>query len=249
MGRTAQDKRTAVERRRGRPSARDTQRNSEALIGVATDFFVEHGFGGTTIEAVAQAANVGRQAVYTRFTDKEALFNAVIRRLQETPVFERLALSEEQPLEEGLAERLRAIFTDAARPEAMNVSKLAVREGHRFPDLIELMAREVHERFIRPMARYLSAHQRAGHTRDIDAGETAALLMDMVLSEINRAVCTNSAMSEAQIEAAVARIAGLGLQAILRPDADAENARLKKLLADAMLENAALKERIARSGD
>lgn len=246
MSRTAQDKRPrkAAERRRGRPSARDTIRNSEALIGVATDFFVEHGFGGTTIEAVAQAANVGRQAVYTRFTDKEALFNAVIQRLQETPVFERLALSDDQPLEQGLPERLRAIFTDAARPEAMNVSKLAIREGHRFPDLIELMAREVHERFIRPMASYIGAHQRAGHTQDIDAEATASLLMDMVLSEINRAVCTNTALSEPQIERAVARIAGLGLRAILRADQDAENARLKKLLADALLENAALKDRL-----
>lgn len=248
MTRTAQDKkpRKVPERRRGRPSARDSIRNSEALIGVATDFFVEHGFGGTTIEAVAQAANVGRQAVYTRFTDKEALFNAVIQRLQETPVFERLALSDDQPLEQGLPLRLRAIFTDAARPEAMNVSKLAVREGHRFPDLIELMAREVHERFIRPMALYIRAHQRAGRTQDIDAEVTAGLLMDMVLSEINRAVCTNTPLSEEQIERAVARIAGLGLRAILRPDEGAENARLKKLLADAMLENAALKDRRRR---
>src|ERR1700731_2751475 len=74
---------SAAARRIGRPTQHDTKQKSETLIGVATDFFVEHGFSGSTIEAIAQAANMGKQAVYTRFTDKESLFNAVIQRLKE----------------------------------------------------------------------------------------------------------------------------------------------------------------------
>ena len=54
----------------------DASRKSERLMTVATDYFVEHGFNGTTIDAIAQAADMGKQAVYTRFTDKERLFDA-----------------------------------------------------------------------------------------------------------------------------------------------------------------------------
>lgn len=203
-------------RRRGRPTQYDTLRKSETLLGVATDFFVEHGYSGSTIEAIAEAANMGKQAVYTRFSDKEALFRAVIRRLKEAPVFAQPTITDDQPLAEGLLRRLRAIFEDAAKPDAMIVSKLALREGHRFPDLRNLMTEGVLERFTRPLAAYLLARQKAGETRDADAAETAALLIDLIFAEIKRCVLTDSTLSKARIDAAVTRIMRLVLHGLLR---------------------------------
>ena len=121
----------AGSRRTGRPTQTDAKRRSEMLIGVATDFFVEHGFSGSTIEAIAQAANMGKQAVYTRFTDKESLFNAVIQRLKEEAVFLEIPSDDASPVAEGLPRRIRAIFVDATSPQSVTVSKLAMREGHR----------------------------------------------------------------------------------------------------------------------
>lgn len=203
-------------RQRGRPTQYDTLRKSETLLGVATDFFVEHGYSGSTIEAIAEAANMGKQAVYTRFSDKEALFQAVIRRLKEAPVFAQATLTDDQCLAEGLPRRLRAIFEDAARPYSMIVSKLALREGHRFPDLRNLMTEGVQERFTRPLAAYLRARQKAGETSNIDAAETAALLIDLIFAEIKRCVLTDSTLPKARIDAAVARITRLVLHGLCR---------------------------------
>jgi AcrR family transcriptional regulator len=48
------------------------------LIEVATGLFAEHGYEGTSIEAVLTAAGVSRGALYHHFAGKEALFAAVL---------------------------------------------------------------------------------------------------------------------------------------------------------------------------
>jgi AcrR family transcriptional regulator len=53
------------------------------LVEVATRLFAEHGYEGTSIEAVLAAAGVSRGALYHHFAGKEALFRAVIDALNE----------------------------------------------------------------------------------------------------------------------------------------------------------------------
>jgi len=53
------------------------------LIKVATGLFAEHGYEGTSIEAVLTAAGVSRGALYHHFTGKEALFTAVLEAVSE----------------------------------------------------------------------------------------------------------------------------------------------------------------------
>ena len=53
------------------------------LIEVATRLFAEHGYEGTSIEAVLSAAGVSRGALYHHFAGKEALFEAVVSAVSE----------------------------------------------------------------------------------------------------------------------------------------------------------------------
>src|SRR5215469_5239874 len=48
------------------------------LVEVATRLFAEHGYEGTSIDAVLSAAGVSRGALYHHFAGKEALFEAVV---------------------------------------------------------------------------------------------------------------------------------------------------------------------------
>jgi AcrR family transcriptional regulator len=50
----------------------------DQLIEVATRLFTEHGYEGTSIEAVLAVAGVSRGALYHHFAGKEALFTAVV---------------------------------------------------------------------------------------------------------------------------------------------------------------------------
>src|SRR3954451_7732266 len=49
-----------------------------ALVASATRLFVERGFSGTSLEQVATDARVTRGAVYHHFSNKQALFQAVL---------------------------------------------------------------------------------------------------------------------------------------------------------------------------
>jgi AcrR family transcriptional regulator len=51
------------------------------LIEAATSLFAEHGYEGTSIEAVLAATGVSRGALYHHFAGKEALFRAVLEAL------------------------------------------------------------------------------------------------------------------------------------------------------------------------
>jgi TetR/AcrR family transcriptional repressor of mexJK operon len=201
-------------RRTGRPTQSDAKLRSEMLIGVATDFFVEHGFSGATIEAIAQAANMGKQAVYTRYSDKEALFSAVIEKLKDKPVFTEMPSDDGSPVAEGLPRRIRAIFLDATTPQSVTVSKLAMREGHRFPELTPLLIEGTTERYRRPLAAYLDARKQAGDVREIDTTQVVGMILDLVLSDVTRSVFTDDPVVSLDADASTKRITALVLQGI-----------------------------------
>ena len=208
------DKTAEASRRTGRPTLQDASLKSERLMSVATDYFVEHGFNGATIDAIAQAADMGKQAVYTRFTDKERLFDAVIQRLRETAVFQQMPSDDGSPVAEGLPRRIRAIFDDATRPYSMTVSKLALREGRRFPELVPLLLEGTAARFTRPLAAYLEARRQAGDVRELDTLEAAAMCVDLILAEITQSICTDIAISQARVDACVGKIADFVLRGV-----------------------------------
>jgi TetR/AcrR family transcriptional repressor of mexJK operon len=60
----------------GRP--RD-QAKRAAIVAAANALFMERGYAGVTMEAVAAEAGVSKMTVYGHFRDKSALFGAVVR--------------------------------------------------------------------------------------------------------------------------------------------------------------------------
>jgi len=54
----------------------------DQLVEIATGMFAEHGYEGTSIEAVLRAAQVSRGALYHHFAGKEALFEAVFEAVE-----------------------------------------------------------------------------------------------------------------------------------------------------------------------
>ncbi|MGH3674622.1 MAG: TetR/AcrR family transcriptional regulator [Mycobacterium sp.] len=52
----------------------------DVLMSAARSLFGEHGYDGTSIDAILQASGVARGALYHHFATKEALFDAVLER-------------------------------------------------------------------------------------------------------------------------------------------------------------------------
>ncbi len=68
-----------VRRGGGRPTREEALRRDARLLDVATTLFMERGFDGTSIDAVAETAGVSKPTVYARYHDKRDLFAAVLR--------------------------------------------------------------------------------------------------------------------------------------------------------------------------
>src|SRR5215469_10908140 len=63
--------------RAGRPTSSEAAELSDRLRRAAVNAFLENGYEGTTMEAVAQAAGVTKGTLYARYPDKRSLFVAV----------------------------------------------------------------------------------------------------------------------------------------------------------------------------
>jgi AcrR family transcriptional regulator len=201
-------------RRVGRPTQHNALKKSETLLDVATSLFAERGFNGTTMQEIAEAAQLGRQAVYGRFPDKESLFVAVITRLRDENVFEPAPPTDELPIGEGLRSRLRAIMSNCAEEKPTLIHKLVIRDGNLFPDLFALLGQSTLDSYTRPLAAYLRRAGETGLVRDIDPMDVATMCMDLIFAEHARAAYRGSKLTARHISRHADQIAALVLKGI-----------------------------------
>src|SRR5664279_624371 len=122
-------------RRGGRPSREASEQLGELILDAATGMFLAHGFGATSIGAVAQNLRISKRTFYHRFPNKEALFAAVVHR-----IIQRLRPPPDIPLIEGadvepVLERLATMILHAAlSSNAIALHRLIVAESTRFPE-------------------------------------------------------------------------------------------------------------------
>ena len=130
-------------RQGGRPSREASEQLGEHILDAATEMFLAHGFGATSIDALAQRLRMSKRTFYHRFPNKEVLFAAVVHR-----IIQRLRPPPDIPLIEGadvetVLERLAAMILHAAvSPQAIALHRMIVAESARFPELARVLALE-----------------------------------------------------------------------------------------------------------
>jgi len=123
-------------RRSGRPSRQTAEMLCDHILDIATDLFLKHGYGSTSIEAVARAAHISKRTFYHRFDDKAALFSAVVHR-----IIDRLHPPADVPLtidgslQNNLQRLAQLMLRGALTPQAVALHRLIVAESARFPEL------------------------------------------------------------------------------------------------------------------
>ena len=123
-------------RKGGRPPRADALKLRQKILQVATELFLEQGYGSTSIEAVAARAGVSKRPFYDRFEDKAALFAAVVHY-----IIEHIRPPADVPLLAGaslpeILQRLAGlILTAALSPPALALHRLVTGESSRFAEL------------------------------------------------------------------------------------------------------------------
>ncbi|MCL2770080.1 MAG: TetR/AcrR family transcriptional regulator [Solirubrobacterales bacterium] len=112
--------------RRERAAHLGPERRRPLILDVALELFVEHGYQGTSMDAIARAAGVTKPVVYSCFPSKSALFGALLNREEQRMLSHFAEALQSGVRLDDLEETLVAGFTSMLRaveeaPEAYRV--------------------------------------------------------------------------------------------------------------------------------
>jgi TetR/AcrR family transcriptional repressor of mexJK operon len=126
-----------LRRPRGRPRLEDVSAIDEKLVTIALREFQHHGYGATSMNSIARAAQVSKTTLYSRFPSKESLFRALmrdqIRQLDRARVLELLDTCDD--LAAGLEAYANHMLDWSLRGGLLKVNRLIYSESQRFPEL------------------------------------------------------------------------------------------------------------------
>ncbi len=116
-----------------------SERKRAAILGAASDIFLENGYLGTSMEEIATLAAVSKQTVYKHFADKQSLFSEIITRTVNEAA-ERVqadvrGLAESTSIEPDLRQLARRQLRLVMQPEILKLRRLVIAEASRFPEL------------------------------------------------------------------------------------------------------------------
>lgn len=128
------------------PSTRNAKaaERRAAIAAAGLEEFVARGFAATRLDDVAKRAGVGKGTIYLHFTDKEALFQELVRTAL-VPLIARMTA----PPAAGVSARAmlenfaETFVRDIAETSRGDILRLIIAEGGRFPSLADFYYREV----------------------------------------------------------------------------------------------------------
>lgn len=189
-----------------------------ALIDVAEVQFTEHGYAGTSLDAIVAGADVTKGALYHHFSGKQAVFEAVFERVeaQATVAIARAAEEHQDPWQRARA-GLRAFLDAVQEPgyrRVVIVDGPSVLGHERFREQEERSTYAVVLEIVRSVLT-------AGSWQvDEDMLDTFARIFFGALSAAGGAVATSDdgAAAAARVEAAISFIMA-GLQSLVEQGA------------------------------
>lgn len=194
----------------GRPSAKERKPyNMEALVDVAVQVFLRHGYDGASLDQVAEAAGITKASIYYHAAGKEALLAHGAGRALDA----LFAVLEEPAALDGRAlDRLKHVVRRTIEITVERLPEVALLLRVRGNTESERWILDRRRRFDRLVAKIVSAAQSKREVRsDIDAALITRLLFGM-LNSITEWYRPGGGLSPDEVIAAATRIAFEGLE-------------------------------------
>ncbi|MBS1715490.1 MAG: TetR/AcrR family transcriptional regulator [Armatimonadetes bacterium] len=168
----------------GRPTITQTEQIPNRLLDAASWLFVRRGFSGTTMEAIAKRARASTKTLYSRYSSKEDVLRAVVRRMFDAALQggDQDDLSFGQSPREDLKRLGASLAALSAAPETAGVNRLIFGEAFKVPEIGDLFL-DVHESASAIVKRHLEHWMREGDLKPIEnVNAVAQVFVEMVAS-------------------------------------------------------------------
>jgi len=220
-------RRTAKAGRGGRPRTEDLEKLNENILAAAAQVFLEQGFDGTSMDAIAEKARISKRTLYARHADKSALFNTVLYDLLD----KLLVPVERIQYEPGdLAATLTAIGRDmisgVVRPEFLAVYRVVTFEAQRRPEFGRWINETRRRPALQTIANLLQNHR--DELRIDDLEQAAEQFMSLTVDVNLRYGAFGLKLTAKQIDERLKAAVDLFLHGARRAAPDAQSRRGKR---------------------
>jgi AcrR family transcriptional regulator len=139
--------------RKGRPSTEESKQKLEHVLRVARQHFAHHGYGTTTVRAIAEVANVSTRTIYNQFETKLALFEACME--SDSRHYPTHHLDFDMEPHKALHQFVVNLIHHLSTEMNLSLSIILYREGSEFPELLKNALTHEKVQLIQPLAKYL----------------------------------------------------------------------------------------------
>ncbi|TYQ24318.1 TetR/AcrR family transcriptional regulator [Pseudanabaena sp. UWO311] len=145
-----------------KPSQPNRPEKTAAILDGAMRVFLDQGYAGTTMDKVASAAGVSKPTVYNHFQDKEALFNALMKKLVLEKEWAKCPLGLQNFSSEPPNIVLKRIANEVldnctTSSEQMTFIRLVIGESGRFPELSKSFVTNMDKPIIDALTNYFTS--------------------------------------------------------------------------------------------
>lgn len=171
------------------PTRREARRQDrrDAIVTVAAQSFLECGYAGTTMSAIAATLGGSKGTLWSYFPSKPELFAAV---LDEVTIAFRARLSEilnpNGELRPTLARFCLGFMAKVTSPHAIALHRLIVAEAGRFPEIGQIFYERAPRATQRLLADFLAGAMERGQLRRDDPLIAARLLVNLCMASTHQ---------------------------------------------------------------
>ena len=159
----------------------------QAIVDIAARSFLEQGYAGTSMSAIATQLGGSKSTLWCYFPSKEDLFTAVVD--DATAAF-RAQLDDVLAHEGAFAETVlafcRSFIAKVTSPQGCGLYRLVVAESGRFPEIGRIFSSRGPEPVGQLLAEYFKAQIAEGAMRPTDPLRAARALTSLCLGDLHQ---------------------------------------------------------------
>lgn len=163
--------------------SRQTKKQLEVLT-VASDYFLSHGYKGTSINAMARDSGISKESIYRYFSSKKELFEAVIAK--ELAAYRKSLQfldyeKESIPLDSALQRTAETIAGVVTTDRTLALRRLIFQQARQSPDIGQYYYEIGPQAAYENLEKIFAAHQ---HETDFEPEKLANYFVAMVLHRL-----------------------------------------------------------------